>query len=72
MQGTPVKSCITTRRGELDLLVGLRVRVPVRDRADVVGGDVLAVLVRSRFSRRTFRLKGSLSAPSTASSRKMS
>ena len=32
------------RRRELDLLVGVRVRVPAGDRLDVVGGDVGAVL----------------------------
>ena len=32
------------RRRELDLLVGLRVRVPAREGPDVVGGDVGAVL----------------------------
>ena len=32
-------------RGELDLGVGLRLRVPVRQGTDVVGGDVGAVLV---------------------------
>ena len=31
-------------RGELDLDARVRVRVPVRDRPDVVGGDVRAVL----------------------------
>ena len=43
--GTPVKSCMTTRAGVNWISVsGSARRVPRRDRPDVVGGDVRAVL----------------------------
>ena len=73
MQGTPVKSCMTTRAG-----------VNWISWSGSAFGSQFAIArmwsavmsapssVRSRFSRRTFRLKGSFSEPSTASSRKMS
>ena len=73
MQGTPVKSCMTTRAG-----------VNWISWSGSADGSQFAIArmwsavmsapssVRSRFSRRTFRLKGSFSEPSTASSRKMS
>ena len=44
-QGTPVKSCISTRAGVNWIsTLGLGGRVPAAERADVVGGDVRAVL----------------------------
>ena len=44
-QGTPVKSCMITRAGVNWISVsGSARRVPRRERADVVGGDVRAVL----------------------------
>src|SRR3712207_8690546 len=51
-------------RGELDLLVRLGVRVPVRQRADVVGGDVRAVLgaqqvLEEHLDRKSTRLNSS-------------
>ena len=45
MQGTPVKSCMITRAGVNWISVsGSASGVPARERADVVGGDVRAVL----------------------------
>ena len=73
MQGTPVKSCMTTRAG-----------VNWISWSGSADGSQFAIArmwsavmsspssVRSRFSSRTLRLKGSFSEPSTASSRKMS
>ena len=45
MQGTPVKSCMITRAGVNWIsTLGIGDRIPVRDRLDVVLGDVGAVL----------------------------
>ena len=60
------------RRRELDLGVGLGVRVPRRERAHVVGGDVGAVLGAQQVLRSTFRLNGRFSSPEHAASRKIS
>ena len=44
MQGTPVKSCMTTRAGrELDLGVGLGRGIPDAERLDLLLRDVRAV-----------------------------
>ena len=44
--GTPVKSCSSTRAGMKAIsLLGLRLRVPVGQRLDVLGADGQAVLV---------------------------
>ena len=44
-QGTPVKSCISTRAGVNWIsTLGSAVGVPAAERPDVVGGDVRAVL----------------------------
>ena len=47
-------------RGELDLLVGLGRRVPVRDRPDVVGGDVRAVLGAQQVLQEDLQAEGQL------------
>ena len=47
-------------RGELDLLVGLGRRVPVRDRPDVVGGDVRAVLGAQQVLEENLQAEGQL------------
>jgi hypothetical protein len=43
-QGTPVKSCMITRAGVNWISCRLGLRVPAAEGADVVGGDVRAVL----------------------------
>ena len=70
MQGTPVKSCITTRAGVNWIswsgsAFGSQLTI-ARMWSAVMSAPSS---VRSRFSRSTLRLKGSRSAPSTASSR---
>ena len=46
MQGTPVKSCMTTRAGVYWISVlGSAFGIPLGDRLDVVLGDVAAVFV---------------------------
>ena len=60
MQGTPVKSCMTTRAGrELDLGVGLGRRVPAGRAPRIWSAVTFAPSsVRSRFSSSTLRLNG--------------
>jgi hypothetical protein len=73
MQGTPVKSCMTTRAGvnwisTLGSAVGSQAAMARTWSAVMLAPSS----VRRRFSARTFRLYGSFSSPSTASSRKIS
>ena len=72
-QGTPVKSCMITRAGVnwISLLGSASASQPASARMS--SAVMLAPSsVRSRFSSRIFRLYGSNSDPSTASSRKIS
>ena len=68
-QGTPVKSCISTRAGVNAIGGHARPAAPVRQRLELLGGDQPAVSLRSRFSSMTFRLYGNWSAPSIRPSR---
>ena len=70
MQGTPVKSCITTRAGVNWISVLGSAVASQLPRALICSSVTFSPSsVRSRFSSSTFRLYGSLSWPSTASSR---
>ena len=61
MQGTPVKSCMITRAGVNWISwSGSAVRVPVRERADVVGGDVRAVLGAQQVLQQDLQAEGQL------------
>ena len=72
MQGTPVKSCMRTRAGVNWISVSGSASGSQPASARTWSAVMFAPSsVRSRFSRRTLRLKGSFSAPSTASRRKI-
>ncbi len=72
-QGTPVKSCMTTRAGVNWISVSGSASGSQAARARMCASVMSAPSsVRSRFSRRTFRLKGSAAAPSTAPNRNTS
>ena len=70
MHGTPVKSCITTRAG-VNWISWSGSAFGSQPASARMWSAVMSApsSVRSRFSRRIFRLKGSFSEPSTASSR---
>ena len=61
MHGTPVKSCMITRAGrELDLGVGLGVRIPAGQRARSGRGDVRAVLGAQQVLEQHLEAEGQL------------
>ena len=73
MQGTPVKSCITTRAGVNWISVSGSAVGTHEPSASICSLVTLAPSsVRRRFSRSTLRLNGSFSWPGTVSSRKIS
>ena len=73
MQGTPVKSCITTRAGVNWISVSGSAVGTHEPSARIWSAVTFAPSsVRSRFSSSTLRLNGSFSYPSTASTAKIS
>ncbi len=73
MQGTPVKSCMTTRAGVNWISVSGSAVGCQEPRARICASvTFLPSSVRSRFSSSTFRLNGRRSAPRTASIAKIS
>ncbi len=70
--GTPVKSCMITRAG-VNWISSLGSAVGSQDASARIWSAVMFApsSVRKRFSSKIFRLYGSLSDPSTASSRKI-
>ena len=73
MQGTPVKSCITTRAGVNWISVSGSASGFQDPRARIWSAVTFAPSsVRSRFSSSTLRLNGSFSNPATVSMRKIS
>ena len=70
MQGTPVKSCMITRAG-VNWISWSGSAFGSQSAIARMWSAVMSApsSVRSRFSSSTFRLKGSFSEPSTASSR---
>ncbi len=73
MHGTPVKSCMTTRAGVNWISVFGSAAASHEPSASICAFVTFAPSsVRSRFSRRTLRLKGSFSKPGTVSMRKIS
>ena len=73
MQGTPVKSCMTTRAGrELDLGVGLGRGIPRSERLDLRLGDVRAVLGAKQVLEQHLEAERQLLVAGTVSMRKIS